>query len=133
LKALKPTSVRIELSDAECKGLTFRCTPAGVKSWTFAYRPRLKDAKGKRVDKMRRITLGEYPALGLADAREAANERRKQLRAGTDPTAQRDRERAEQAKADTPFSTLCELYVEQVKERGKLSWKTDEGYLTRAI
>jgi hypothetical protein len=70
-------------------------------------------------------------ALGLGEARGAADERRKQLKAGTDPTAQRDRERAEQAKADAPIATVCELYIEHVKARGKLSWKTDEGYLNR--
>src|ERR1700676_461408 len=96
LKALKATSVRVELSDAECKGLTFRCTPAGVKSWTFAYRVRFLNKDGEWESKMRRMTLGEYPALGLAAARGAADERRKQLKGGTDPTAQRDRERVEQ-------------------------------------
>jgi integrase len=131
LKALKATSVRVELSDAECKGLTFRCTPAGVKSWTFAYRVRFLNKDGEWESKMRRMTLGEYPALGLAAARGAADERRKQLKDGTDPTAQRDRERVEQAKPDTPFATVCELYLEHVKEHGKLSWKTDKGYLNR--
>lgn len=133
LQALKAPKKggRVELSDAGCKGLTFRCTPAGVKSWTFAYKARSLNKEGKWESKMRRMTLGEYPALGLSEARGAADERRKQLKAGTDPTAERDRERTAQAKPDTPFATICEMYVDHAKERGKLSWRTDEGYLNR--
>lgn len=47
------------------------------------------------------------------------------------PPAERDRERAAQAQADMSFGDLCERYIEHVKARGKLSWKTDEGYLKR--
>lgn len=84
---------------------------------------------------MRRVTLGTYgdgpPALTLTAARVRRNEHETRNADGVDPHAHRDRERAEQAKANVSFATLCELYVEHVKERGKLSWKTDEGYLKR--
>ncbi|SRR5216683_105711 len=122
IKALKAPDGRVELGDATCRGLSIRCAPSGVKTWTFAY---------KLDGRMRRITLGEYPDLGLSAAREAADKRRAQRNDGIDPRAQRDRERAEQAHADTTFSDLCKLYVEHVKARAKLSWKTDEGYLKR--
>jgi hypothetical protein len=64
LRALKAADGRVEVGDAGCRGLSIRCTPAGVKTWTFAY---------KLNGRMRRITLGEYgehPALGLSEARE---------------------------------------------------------------
>jgi integrase len=122
VRALKAARSRVELGDAGCRGLSIRCAPSGVKTWTFAY---------KLDGRMRRITLGEYPALGLSAAREAADKRRAQRNDGIDPRAQRDRERAEQTHADTTFGDLCELYIDHVKARGKLSWKTDEGYLKR--
>jgi integrase len=122
IRALKAPNGRVELGDVGCRGLSIRCTPAGLKTWTFAY---------KLGGKMRRITLGEYPALGLTEARQKADERRKQRNDGTDPRAERDRERAAQAQADMTFSALCESYIEHVKAGGKLSWKTDEGYLKR--
>ncbi len=121
LRALKGSDRRTEVGDAGCRGLSIRCTPAGVKTWTFAY---------KLNGRMRRITLGEYPALGLSEARTKADERRAQRHAGKDPRAVQDAERAAQAKIALTFAELCECYIEHVKG-GKISWKTDEGYLDR--
>ena len=78
LRALKTSSGRIEVGDAGCRGLSIRCTPAGVKTWTFAY---------KLNGRMRRITLGEYgehPALSLSEARTQADARRAQRQGGED-------------------------------------------------
>jgi integrase len=117
---------RSELSDGG--GLVLRCPPSGVAKWTYAYRSR-------SLGGMRRVTLGtfgrETPALTLAAARAARNEEEARNADGGDPHAHRDRERVEQAKGDLAFSKLCELYIEHAKARGKLSWKTDEGYLNR--
>jgi integrase len=96
--------------------------PAGVKTWTFAY---------KLNGRMRRITLGEFPALGLGEARTQADARRAQRQEGKDPRALQDAERAEQTQTTLTFAELCERYIEHKKTSGKLSWKTDEGYLKR--
>jgi integrase len=50
---------------------------------------------GKRRD----MGLGAYPAVGLAEAREAAEEARKLLRRGVDPLAARTADKAAQAQA----------------------------------
>ncbi|MET3966820.1 Arm DNA-binding domain-containing protein [Bradyrhizobium sp. S3.9.1] len=76
VKALKAPDGRIEIGDARCRGLSIRCTSAGIKTWTFAY---------KLNGRMRRITLGEYPDLGLSEAREHADERRRQRNGGNEP------------------------------------------------
>src|SRR3954452_25221020 len=60
--AVRPPA-RVVYFDSKAKGLALRVTPAGVKTWTFVYR-----AGGKP----RWLTLGSYPALGLADARTQA-------------------------------------------------------------
>jgi integrase len=122
VKALKAPSSRIEITDTGCRNLTLRCSPTGLKTWSYAY---TKDGK------MHRVALGEYPAIGLEKARELANERRAQRRAGHDPRVLQDRERAVQAHVGLTFAELCERYIEHTKARGKLSWKTDEGYLQR--
>jgi hypothetical protein len=125
LRALKAPDGRVEVGDAGCRGLSIRCTPAGVKTWTFAY---------KLNGRMRRITLGEYgehPALGLSEARARADERRAQRQAGKDPRALQDAERDSQTQTTLTFAELCEHYIEHVKAAGKISWKTDEGYLRR--
>jgi integrase len=118
VKALKTDAGRLEVSDAGCRGLGIRCTKAGVKTWTFAYK-----ANGA----MRRITLGEYPDLGLKEAREEADERRKLRNAGDDPRAAQTRERAQAAMT---FTDLCDKYIEDAKTR-KASWKNDEERLKR--
>jgi integrase len=122
LRALKGSDRRTEVGDAGCRGLSIRCTPAGIKTWTFAY---------KLNGRMRRITLGEYPALGLSEARTQADERRAQRQAGKDPRAVQCAERAAQVQTTLTFGELCERYIEHVKASGKISWKTDEGYLKR--
>jgi integrase len=122
LRALKAADRRVEVGDASCRGLSIRCTTAGVKSWTFAY---------KLSGRMRRITLGEYPALGLSEAREQADERRRQRNTGNDPRAVQDAERAAEARATLTLAELCDLYIAHAKANGKISWKTDEGYLKR--
>jgi hypothetical protein len=48
-----------------------------------------------------------------------------------DPRALQDTERAAQAQTRLTFAELCECYVEHKKASGKISWKTDEGYLKR--
>jgi integrase len=122
LRALKASGRRREVGDAGCRGLSIRCTSAGVKTWTFAY---------KLNGRMRRITLGEFPALELSEARAQADQRRAQRREGTDPRALQDAERAAKAQTTLTFAELCERYIEHVKAGGKISWKTDEGYLKR--
>jgi integrase len=122
LRALKTSDPRIEVADASCRGLSIRCTAAGIKSWTFAY---------KLNRRMRRLTLGEFPAMGLSEARTQADERRAQRQAGSDPRALQDAERAAQAQTTLTFAELCERYITHIKAGSKISWKTDEGYLKR--
>lgn len=127
ISAAVKSGERSELSDGG--GLVLRCPPSGVAKWTYAYRSR--SAGG-----MRRVTLGTFgrepPALTLAAARAARDGEETRNAEGGDPHAHRDQKQVEQAKADVLFAALCELYVEHVKARGKLSWKTDEGYLKRS-
>jgi integrase len=69
---------RTDFSDPETVGLSLRVTPTGAKSWSLLYR-RKGDAK------KRRLTLGEFPALGLANARAQAEANKVQITAGSDP------------------------------------------------
>src|SRR5687768_6477771 len=73
---------RSDLTDAAQKGLTLRVTPAGSKTWALLYR---RKSDGKK----RRVTIGEFPEKGLADARNAAVELRAAINRGEDPAAKR--------------------------------------------
>jgi hypothetical protein len=59
-------------------GFAIRVSLAGGKTWIWFYR-----FEGRH----RRMTLGEYPETGLADARLKLAEARKLLESGIDPGA----------------------------------------------
>ena len=90
LRTLKGDGQRHEIPDRD--GLVVRVSPRGTV--TFAVWCRVRgagSAAGERVARLaggkRRITIGEYPTVSLADARERAAKIRRQARAGVDPTA----------------------------------------------
>ena len=72
--AKPPAQGRIELWDATLPGFGLRVTSKGAKSWTVLYR-----ANGK----LRRMTLGPFPALPLAAARDRARDVLREVDKGT--------------------------------------------------
>lgn len=66
-------------------GLYLEVAPSGGKLWRWKYR---------HAGKEKRLALGTYPDVGLADARERQAAARKLLAAGIDPGEQRKAERA---------------------------------------
>lgn len=70
------------------ENLCLRLRPSR-KDWYFRYRPDNGSVK--------KIALGSYPLLGLADAKAKADALRKQLAEGIDPQAARARQKAAQA------------------------------------
>jgi len=100
---------RLAISDAVSPGLQFRVTEAGVKSWSLLYR-----FEGQQ----RRVTIGPFPKVGVAKARELAEETRKLVEKGIDPRiASANAEAAEATrKADTVASAVdrfAALYASQ--------------------
>jgi integrase len=74
----KSQAKNVRLSDG--RGMYLEITPNGGKWWRFKYRI---DGKEKR------ISLGVYPDVGLADARDRREEARRLLAAGIDPAEHR--------------------------------------------
>lgn len=95
------SGVRVELADERQEGLRLRITPKGVRTWVLACRDPL--------ERMRRFTLGRYPTLGIADAREAARSMRVEVRKGADPTADARKKRAMAREAKEGIGTLRAL------------------------
>ena len=79
-----PDKGRIEYFDRATPGFGLRITSGGHRSWICLYRH-----KGDK----RRYTIGTYPQLGLADARERAKEILRRAAKGDDPAAEKKRER----------------------------------------
>lgn len=97
----KPT----KLSDE--RGLYLLWAPTGGKWWRFKYR---------YAGKEKLLSLGTYPEVSLAKAREAREDARRQLAAGIDPSAARKQEKREKAEATTnDFETVAREWLENVK------------------
>lgn len=75
----KPAEKPYKLADAG--GLFLFITPAGGKLWRLKYR--YPDHKGALREKL--LSIGPYPDIGLAEAREARDAAKRLLRDGRDP------------------------------------------------
>ncbi len=116
-----PKSGRTEYWDASTPGFGLRIAPSGRKSWILMYRVR-----GDK--RLRRATLGTYPSLTLADARENAHTDLRTAAKGRDPAAERKLDR----EADT-FGELAERYMEKYAKKHKRSWFKDQQALDRDL
>jgi integrase len=72
-----PKSGQVDHFDQGYPGLSLRISYGGRKAWNMHYRVH---------GKLRRISLGTYPAMSLAEAREAWREARKDIARGIDPS-----------------------------------------------
>lgn len=86
-------------------GLYIEITPNGSKLWRWKYR-------FNGVEK--RLSMGRYPDVSLAEARKARDQGRARLAAGRDPSIERRREKllAAQSAANT-FKLVADEYIEQ--------------------
>ena len=98
--------------DTRVTGFGVRVSAEGRKTWVLRYR-----VQGRQ----RRMSLGTYPSLGLADARVAARRALGRVAHGEDPAAEK---RAE-ARAET-FAQLADLYMEKHAKVRKKSWRSDQ-------
>ena len=119
VKNLKlPTSGQDTYFDKKSPGFGVRVSYGGTKSWFLKY---------VYNGKQRRINLGQYPAISLADARKRVLEIRHQLAVDkTDPSVQK--------KQDNDVLTLKKLigfYIEMHAKVKKKSWQEDQRILNK--
>lgn len=87
IEAIKPDPTkRREIPDPALAGLYLVIQPSGVKSWALRYR---------YAGKPKKLTLGRWPVMGLADARGAASEAIGAVEHGNDPGAAKMKAKAE--------------------------------------
>jgi integrase len=96
-----PPSGRLQVPDGHLTGLWLRVTDRGVKSWSVLYR-----ANGGPV---RRLTLGRWPAVGVAEARTLAREALLTAAKGQDPALIK----REQQQAGDRFEEVTAEFVER--------------------
>ncbi len=100
IQKAKPAAKPIKLADE--RGLYLLITPGGSKLWRFKYR---YDGKEKLM------SLGAYPDVSLAGARDKRDIARKERAAQVDPMAKRmDERRARRIAAEHSFTTVAGLW-----------------------
>ena len=107
LKALRPAAkgTRYELWDSEMPGLGVRVTDKGTSTFFVM---RWLSGHGKPV----RFSLGTYPDMKLKEARERADEVRRDLKTGVHPGEKREAARREQARRrNETFSVVAEEFL----------------------
>jgi integrase len=109
---------RCEWTDMVVPGLRLRVTPSGEKTFAVVYR------QGPRV---RRLTLGRFPLLGLAEAREMARSTLAAVIQGADPAG--DKQSARKA---ITWGDLVDTYRERHAAK-KRSGREDERILSTYV
>ena len=121
LKALVPPPTgSVDHFDDLTPGLSLRVTSNDVRSWTVFFR----DKNGRQ----KRLTLGRFPAVTLADARELAREAQRSVAKGRDPVAEK---RA--ARDVLTFGALAARYIEDHAKPHKRSWAEDQRQLDATL
>jgi integrase len=112
-----PESGRLEISDLRCAGLSLRVTAAGARSWCLRFRD---PATGKTS----RSTIGSYPDVTLAEARDMADRLRVGVAKGQNPVETKRQGRIDAA--ERTFQQLADRYLDEHARRKKRSAAEDE-------
>jgi len=121
IAALRPKAERYEVW--ESGGFGIRVSPRGAKAWIWVYH---------FAGRPRRMTLGTYSALGLADARIKLADARKLLERGIDPGDREVQARKAERAAET-LAELAEAYLEKWARPRKRSAAEDERILRKDV
>jgi len=120
IAALKPsTEKQVDYFDTKPPSLGLRLAPSGRKTWFILYR-----AGGR----LRRLTLGTYPVLSLADAREQALSARHTVAKGGDPATDKQR-----LSAAPTVEEIATQYLDLYAKVHKKSWREDARFLTTDV
>jgi integrase len=119
---LKPTEARVDYFDDRLPGFGMRVTASGVKTWFYVYR-----IEGR----LRRWTIGRYPAISLAKARRKAKAGERDVANGADPAEEKQAERT----ADT-FGDLAADFLKRYRKRDgteKISRDEDQRIISQYL
>ena len=109
IRSIKPTGEKQKVSDGG--GLQLWISEKGTKTWRYAYR-----FNGKQKD----TVLGQYPIVGLSEARKRRDEAKTQLASGIDPSQQKRLDKLSKAISDaTTFKAIADEYLDKMKREGR--------------
>lgn len=105
----KPGTKERKLADG--KGLYLLLKPNGSKLWRLKYR---------FAGKERKLAIGQYPEVGVKDARTKAEEARKLIAAGYDPgVAKKEAALAASISAANTFKAVADEFIQKLEREGR--------------
>ena len=122
LKSVTPPQTgRDDYTDTDMPGLRLRVTSKGRKSFCYAYRYGAKTY---------RLTLGQYPALSLKEARIKLLEAQTVVRSSNDPRAAKQKEKKNR---NLTVALLANDYIELYQKPKNKTWRQAEDNLSLHI
>src|SRR4051794_16940116 len=122
VETLKPPAAgRDEWWDSSLPGFGIRITDKGTRSWVLMYRMSGGGSK-------RRMTLGTFPMLSLAEARQAAGDALQKVERGIDPVAEKvaAKLRGSTAAQVRPPDTVASVAAEYVERHAQRNTRRPE-------
>ena len=114
-----PAKGQVEYYDLNMPGFALRVSYSGTKSWIVMIRIR---------GKLARVTLGEWPIMGLAEAHAAAREAKLEAKVGGDPReTKRHAALAVEDAAKLTFGSMADQFIERYAKT-RLKPRTIEAY-----
>lgn len=113
---------------ADGNGLNIRIRPNGTKSWQFRYTDPI-------TGKVKKIPLGSYSNLDLADARKIAQEHRNKVANGIDPKQHiKELKKEASRRESSAFGVVAEQWFQRKKnsisaQHANRTWRTLEKYI----
>ena len=111
VRSLRPDTRQVDYWDVSPKNFGVRVSAAGRKTFIVRYRT---------AGRYRRMSLGVYPTVSLADARRHARQVLGEVASNDDPAQVR-----ENARRAPSFEALAALYLEKHARVRKRSWRQD--------
>ncbi len=97
-------------------GLFLLVQPSGGKLWRLKYRV---DGREKKLG------IGTYPEVSLAEARKRRDDARELLAAGKDPSREKQRDKVRsRLQADNTFTAIAREFCDKRKRDGDKAWST---------
>ena len=109
IRQAKPKDIPFKIADGQ--GLYLLVNPSGSRLWRLKYRLHGVEKK---------LALGTYPQVSLADARSARDAARKQLTQAIDPNVARRRARLEASvRVSNSFASVAEEMIDKKAQEGR--------------
>lgn len=125
IRALAAPESRREIPDGKVTGLYMVVQPSGAKSWALRYRARGKPKK---------LTIGPYPLVAIAEARRRATAALGDVAAGRDPAAEKTSARvAARAEKEDMVDAVVNDFVKLYAARNTRDWRETERILKKDV